>query len=553
MAHIIPSDISRLALSGAHSPEVETLRVLKRQLPDGYTVFHGVHWTREYKSGTRFGEIDFVVLNRSGDVLFIEQKNGALEESGRGLIKGYDDGDKNVADQIARSMEEVLNKFQWQHGHDIRLNRDYLIYLPDYKVKRVNAVGVDGTRIVDASGSDGLARRIEELLGVGADDRKHFELVYEFFCQAFQVVPDIAMYRATHEKHFVRQVGPAAEILANLEMEPFRLRFEGTAGSGKSLLAQQFFAKQGQAGKRVLLVCFNRPLAECLRQALGDSASGYINNFHGFCRDFLRAQGHALVFPDRPDAAFWTRMQEEVSAQSIPADWTFDTLVVDEGQDFESEWLEILRLFVPEDAAILWLEDSAQNLYEKQSLALGGFVTYRCRTNYRTPETIARVIHDVLPVEFEPGNDLPGLGVGVHGYDDPEDQVRIVDRIIQDRVRQGFAHEDIVVVTCHGVEHSVFAETESIGGIPLRRPIREYDKDGNQVFTEGKIAYDSIYRYKGQQSPSVILVDVDPNPDRIERERKVLFCGMTRATVRLDIVARESNPENGRLFEGAGS
>lgn len=72
MAHVIPSDISRPALSGAHAPEVGILRALKKQLPDAYLVFHGVHWTREYRSGAQFGEIDFVVLNHSGNVLFIE-------------------------------------------------------------------------------------------------------------------------------------------------------------------------------------------------------------------------------------------------------------------------------------------------------------------------------------------------------------------------------------------------------------------------------------------------------------------------------------------------
>jgi superfamily I DNA and RNA helicase len=69
------------------------------------------------------------------------------------------------------------------------------------------------------------------------------------------------------------------------------------------------------------------------------------------------------------------------------------------------------------------------------------------------------------------------------------------------------------------------------------------------VFTSGKIGYDSIYRYKGQQSPSVILVDVDPDPGKLERAQRTLYCGMTRATVRLDIVANEANPENEVLFK----
>lgn len=553
MAHIIPSDITRLAMAGAHSPELETLRVLKRRLPNDYTVFHGVHWTREYRSGARFGEIDFVVLNRSGDVLFIEQKNGALEETGGGLVKSYDDRGRNVVDQVTRSMEQVLAKFQWRHGRDARLTRDYLIYLPDYRVANVNAAGLAADRVVDAGSKGKLAERIDALLGPGVDDDgRHFERVHDFFRQTFQVVADVATFSTTHDKHFIRQVGPAAEILANLEMDPFRLRFEGAAGSGKSLLAHQFFTRQSQQGSRVLLVCFNRPLAERLRDSVADAPAGCINNFHGFCAAFLESRGLALTFPERPDAAFWNDLQEQVCGQNIPDDWQFDTLIVDEGQDFEREWLEILRLFVPGNADILWLEDSEQNLYAKERVELDGFVTYRCRDNYRTPDSIARFIRAALPIEFEPRNDLPGLGVGVDAYDDPAGQVRIVDRIVQDRVKQGFAHEDIVILTCGGLEKSVFFKTRSVAGIPLRRPTREY-RDGRQVLTPGRIGYDSIYRYKGQQSPSVILVDVGMNADRLEPAQRALYCGMTRATVRLDIVAARDNPGNRQLFDAADS
>jgi hypothetical protein len=65
MAYIVPSDISQLALSGSTAHELATLSVLKSQLSDTYTVFHGVHWSRSYKGNTCYGEIDFVV-NRRG-------------------------------------------------------------------------------------------------------------------------------------------------------------------------------------------------------------------------------------------------------------------------------------------------------------------------------------------------------------------------------------------------------------------------------------------------------------------------------------------------------
>ena len=231
MARIVPSDISRLALSGGHTHELETLKALKAQLPDDYTVFHGVHWSREYAAWTHFGEIDFVVLNRSGDVLFIEQKNGSLEESAAGLVKRYGQSEKNVADQIHRSVDKVREKYKWQNGNAQPLVVDYLIYCPDYRVKQINAVGLNSERVVDAASREGLAGRIQAILGPGTSGRDgRFEQVEEFFYQTFDLVPDIHAHIGSQEKHFVHQSGALADILTHLEMEPFPAQGRGYGG-----------------------------------------------------------------------------------------------------------------------------------------------------------------------------------------------------------------------------------------------------------------------------------------------------------------------------------
>lgn len=549
MAYIVPSDISRLALAGAHSPELETLQALRSGLPNDYTVFHGVHWTRAYEGRTVFGEIDFVVLNRSGDLLCIEQKNGALAEGPDGLVKRYGEGEKDPVRQVHRSLERLREKFQWQHGRARRLGVDYLVYLPDYRVKALNAAGLDASRIVDATAAGALAERIQALLGPGIDagDGWH-DKVHAFLCQSFEVVPDIRAHRDSQQRGFVRQVGAVATVLTGLEMTPFRLRFTGTAGSGKSLIARQFVARAAGQGRRVALTCFNRPLAERLKRRVG--GGGYVSTFHGLCVEFLQDLGEVIDFgQSRTDPRFWPGLFERVMGARVPDAWRFDALVVDEGQDFEQEWVEILRLFLRDGADLLWLEDPDQNLYGKPPVALDGVVGYRCAVNYRSPDSIARFIRNSLPFAFEPGNALPGLGVGVHAYGDPEEQPRIVARIVQDRIGQGFSHDDMVIVTCRGSEHSVLSGLDRVGGMRLRRFTGEYDDDGNQVLTPGQLTFESIRRFKGQEAPAVILVDVDPDPDARDEALRRIYCGMTRATVRLDLVLRGDNPENRRFLE----
>ena len=220
---------------------------------------------------------------------------------------------------------------------------------------------------------------------------------------------------------------------------------------------------------------------------------------------------------------------------------------MDEGQDFEQEWYDILMLFVTPNAEIPWLEDADQNIYGTEPVTLSGFTGFRADTNFRSPERIATFIRDVLPFRFEIGNDLPGLGTGVHGYDDPEEQLRIVAQLVRDLNRRGFDHHDIVVLTCRGVANSVFSTCEKVGNVRLRRFTGDYDLFGNQLLTNGQLAFDSVYRFKGQEAPAVILVDVDPNPDRMDREQRLLYCGMTRAAVRLELVVNRENDAYARL------
>jgi hypothetical protein len=47
----------------------------------------------------------------------------------------------------------------------------------------------------------------------------------------------------------------------------------------------------------------------------------------------------------------------------------------------------------------------------------------------------------------------------------------------------------------------------------------------------------------------VILVDVDPDTEHLERAEQLLYCGMTRATVRLDLVVNNGNDFNRRFID----
>ena len=354
MAYIVPSDITQLALSGAHELELETLALLKKELSADYTVYHGVHWSRSHRGYTIFGEIDFVIVNRSGGVLLIEQKNGPLDEGKDGLTKKYRDGaSKNPGDQVRRSLEKVRDKFSFIHGSARGLEIDYLVYCPDHRIENVNAAALDKERIIDATQKNNLAKHIHKTLGPGkASNEDWLERVEGFFHQTFEVVPDIHAFTSAQEKSFTRLSGGLAEILSNIEMSPLRLRVQGTAGCGKSQVARHFYETAIANGQRPLLVCYTRPLKERLEALLQDG--GMVQTWNGLCDRFLSMKGHKLDYDQmNKDPEFWRKTADLVIGEEVPDDWKFDLLIVDEGQDFEQDWLDILALFQKDERNVI--------------------------------------------------------------------------------------------------------------------------------------------------------------------------------------------------------
>ncbi len=550
MARIVPSDVDRLALAGGHAPELATLERLRRELDPDLTVFHSVHWTREAGHRTFWGEADFIIVNRAGRILVMEQKNGSLDETGGGLVKRYRDGVSDPVLQVRRSVDNIKGKFRRVHRREPALVTDYLVYCPDHRVRSVNAVGLDSSRIVDAAVDHQLVGRIQDLLEEEEDDPQRRATIEAFLRQSFDIHPDIHARVRHGEQRFARLSGRLSELLAGIEMTPLRLRIRGAAGCGKTVMATRFFQGAVERSRKPLLVCFNRQLKE--RIAASVDSGGLVETWHGLCHRFLEDIGKAPDFRHRDDyGAFWSHVQDQVMAERVPDTWMFDTLIVDEGQDFEPEWFDILRLFARDDADVLWFEDPDQGIRRNEPVTLEGFVGFNIRSNYRSPGIIARFIDRALPFDFEQANGLPGPDVGVEVYEDTSHQVKLVSRTVSRLLADRFRPEDIVILSMKGIRHTCLVDRTRVGNHTLRHFSGGYDLLGNQVFTPGQILLESIYRFKGQQAPAIIAIDIESGSDDEDHLQRLLYTMFSRATVRLDVLVKSGDPFETRLVEAA--
>ncbi|HKJ88958.1 MAG TPA: ATP-binding domain-containing protein, partial [Gammaproteobacteria bacterium] len=182
-------------------------------------------------------------------------------------------------------------------------------------------------------------------------------------------------------------------------------------------------------------------------------------------------------------------------------------------------------------------------------VGLPNFVGYHSPENYRTPSSIARFIQATLDFPFIPANPLPGMGVRVAAFADAKEQEKKLAHRVQELVRMGFAKDDIVILTVRGMGSSPLWSVEALGSFRVSRFTGEYDPQDRQVMSEGDIRLETVGRFKGQQAPAVILTDVDPRPDRLTEDLERIYTGMTRATMRLEMLVAADNPENDRFME----
>ena len=538
MATILPTAWKSTSATGAGARQIATLTEFDRRLPDDVIVFHGVHWSRPEQGLGSLGDVDFVLISPAGRILLIEQKTGLLAETTDGLVKRYRGSHRRVRIEVDRTVD-TLNKrlASVLRGDPPAIN--YLLYCPDYAVRDRATAGLDTDQIVDSSQRAVLCDRVTQLLGEQPADPDRVRRLRRFFSNELELVPDASALVGQANALVTRMSDGLATWAQRFEVTPPRLRVIATAGSGKTQLALALLAGANDQGRRAMYICFNRPLADHIRATA--PANVEVFNYHQWCQQRLRDAGQSVSFDGGNS---FEQIEQASLALPVQPGEQVDLLIIDEGQDFSAGWRDdVLRLAgsaADSPASVWWLEDPMQDLYGREPASPSEWPRLRAQVNYRSPRAVVNWVNRVLALS-EPvvgAGPVQGVEPELLSYRNDEELVGQTKAAITMALRAGFRREDIAIITFAGRARSVLHPLDALGPNQLRKFSGKYDLFGEPEIVDGELLLDTVFRFKGQSAPAVILTEV-AFAELDDNAKRRLFVGVTRASLHVYLVCAE--------------
>jgi superfamily I DNA and RNA helicase len=378
-------------------------------------------------------------------------------------------------------------------------------------------------------------------------------------------IPEIVKIMDIQQEQLARSMGDGHRVI------------HGVAGSGKTLiLGYRGLHLARLYNKPILVLCYNVSLAAKLRFYFTEKrvdSKVQVYHFHDWCSEQLKMYHVKLRPSEKP---IYEQMVEAVISgveKNIIPRAQYGALLIDEGHDFEPEWLKlVVQMVEPKSNSVLLLYDDAQSIYKKQkglgfSLSSVGIEaagrTTILKINYRNTKEISHFAYMFAKNYFTSvaatDDQIPLIEPESIGARGPQPVVQRISRVEEEIAYslkclrawrdQGLMWSDMAIIFTENRHGEDVARKLKILSIPnLLMTSRETKK----AYTPQNdlVSILSIHSSKGLDFTSVIMIGVDQlrvDEENRETTAKLLYVGMTRSQKNL-VVMTNGRGEFGQLL-----
>jgi hypothetical protein len=381
-----------------------------------------------------------------------------------------------------------------------------------------------------------------------------------------QALPDIIKIMDLQQEQLARSLGDGHRVI------------HGVAGSGKTLiLGYRCLQLAGVLNKPILVLCFNITLAAKLRAFISDKGIGgevQVYHFHDWCGQQIKTYHVEMPASDRP---FWERQVESV-IQGVDKGWIpraqYGALLIDEGHDFEAEWLRLVTQMVdPETDSLLLLYDDAQSIYKKHtglgfSLSSVGIRaqgrTTILKANYRNTREILdfayRFAHQYLDPQSADEDHIPLIEPMAAGSSGPkpvvkrfaslEQEIEYALKCLQRWHEQGVPWRDMAILYVSARQGERLDARLKTAQLPHLWMSTKAQKTAYRPARD-EVPLLTLHSSKGLEFARVIMVGIgqlDDEDAQMPQSTRLLYVGMTRAMECLLITTSKENELSRKLL-----
>lgn len=509
------------------SSERSTYQALVDQLEPNDLVVPGQRVTDHLKDH----EVDFVVAIEGAGIVCIEVKGGEVWHDGDGWrqIRGgrqYNIEPVRQAREACYALRDFIEKDpRWTQG---RLRWDHLVVLPNTELPAdFGLPDCPRWKVVDRTDLPKLVEKLRYVLVRQELDRPL--LTKEGIDQLGTALSgrglpqrDVVARALANEDAADALTEHQAIILDAIRMLN-RVEVRGGAGSGKTFLAMEQARRLAQRGQRVALVCYSHGLASYLERIAATwprrQQPAYVGEFHALGVQWGAPEGPDEALRTEETVRFWEQdlpLHMAYLAAQLEPGHRFDSIVVDEAQDFADAWWDPLlaALRDPVDGGLYVFTDEGQRVFNRVGSPPVPLVPLILDHNLRNTRQIANVFQPLVdhPMRFL-GGEGPAVTFVACSRDDAlgvgDDQVDLL-------LEQGWRLEDLALLTT-GSRHPEQAERQKDG----HKAYWDSFWDTDQVF------YGHVLGFKGLERRCVVLVVNEEG--KFERSRERLYVGLSRA------------------------
>lgn len=612
MAQLIPN--INTCLARMTSGEKRLARRLEAYLEDDYLCWYDIPVGRKNRYP------DFIVLHPARGILFLEVKDWRLEnikkisksrvelltDNGRVTVANPIEQARQCAYQVVNmlSKDSELVAQSGDHKGKLKFPYGYGVVFPNITQIQLNkALTAEGMHVLP----DHLVLCKDEMTE-SADAEEFQENLWAMFNYTFSQklsLPEIERIRwhlfpelrieGSQGDLFIeledddREVPPSIpEIIKVMDLQQEQTArnlgvghrvIHGVAGSGKTMILGFRAMQLAEAlNKPILVLCFNVSLASSLRHYVVEKQienKVQVYHFHDWCGQQIKTY-HCDV-PDG-EAPYWERQVSAVikgvEKTQIPRA-QYGAVLIDEGHDFEPEWLQLITQMVdPETDSILLLYDDAQSIYKKRtgldfSLSSVG-IKARGRTtilklNYRNTREIldfayqfaqefiseAESDDDHIPVISPQSAGASGPTPVFRQFDEQNEELDYITRCVKKWLADGQPASEIAILVPTNKQAETISQRLQQAGVANLCMVSKENKLAYKPDQE-LVSVLSFHSSKGLEFETVILAGIDrihyvakESADQV----RLMYVGMTRAKSQLLITSSESTQFTERMVQ----